>query len=323
MNKIISIIIPVYKVEDYLDQCLKSVVNQTHNDLEIILVDDGSPDKCPEICDRWQKQDARIKVIHKRNGGLSDARNAGLKIASGDYVGFVDSDDYVSYDMYEKLLEALEQDQSDIAACAVKKVYSDGRESWFAQHDKCVLTRDEAQKELLLERKLLNPVWYKLYRRSAINGIFFETGRQHEDAYWSYQAVGNAQKVSIIPDAGYYYRQRTDSIMGNGYTVKNLDVIEAVEKRQEYLVSNFPKLTDAGLLSIWNHCIFQGQSTLLYLHGAERKDSMRRLEECVKRHSIKYSQYSGLNWKNRAWITLARMSFPLTCRIRSFLKIGF
>ena len=122
----ISVIVPIYNVEKYVNKCVGSIVNQTYTNLEIILVDDGSPDRCPEICDEWAKKDSRIKVIHKKNGGLSDARNAGMKIASGDYIAFVDSDDWIAPEMYERLLMAIKNDNSDIAACAVKMVWEDG-----------------------------------------------------------------------------------------------------------------------------------------------------------------------------------------------------
>lgn len=118
-ENLISIIVPVYKVEKYLKRCVKSIVNQTYKNLEIILIEDGSPDQCPYMCEEWSKRDPRIKVIHKQNGGLSDARNEGLKISTGEFIGFVDSDDWIAPEMYERLLNAIIADQSDIAQCNV------------------------------------------------------------------------------------------------------------------------------------------------------------------------------------------------------------
>ena len=323
MNSIISVIIPVYNVEKYLDKCLQSITNQTHKELEIILVDDGSQDSCPEICDRWQKRDSRIQVIHKTNGGLSDARNEGLRIASGDYIGFVDSDDWISEDMYERLLAAMGRDSSDISACAVIKVYPDGQERWLTHIDDCVLNRNEAQSELLQEGKLLNPVWYKLYRKDVIRGICFEVGKIHEDVYWTYQIVGNANRVSIISDTGYYYRQRSNSIMGKGYTFQSIDVIDAYEKRQEYFCRFFPELKSDGTVSIWNNCIFHGQNTLLYLKNREKQVALNRLDCCLKSHPICRADYSNCGIKRRIWLDIARVSFLLACRIRNSLRIGF
>ncbi len=120
---LISVIIPVFKVEKYLEKCIKSIVNQTIENLEIILVDDGSPDQCPKICDYWASKDSRIKVVHKKNGGLSDARNAGLDIAKGEYISFIDSDDWVALDMYEIMLKAMKEENADICACGIMGCY--------------------------------------------------------------------------------------------------------------------------------------------------------------------------------------------------------
>ena len=127
--ELISVIVPVFKVDPYLDRCVESIVNQTYRNLEIILVDDGSPDSCGAMCDAWAEKDRRIKVIHKKNGGLSDARNAGLDIATGTLIGFVDSDDFIRSDMYLLLMERLMEDGSDIAACGVEMVFEDGTPS--------------------------------------------------------------------------------------------------------------------------------------------------------------------------------------------------
>lgn len=120
-TKKISIIVPIYKVEQFIDKCIDSIVNQSYNNLEIILIDDGSPDRCPEICDEWAKKDSRIKVIHKENGGAASARNAGLEIATGDYIGFVDSDDWIDKDMYEFLIKQLPED-ADFIRCSLRKI---------------------------------------------------------------------------------------------------------------------------------------------------------------------------------------------------------
>ena len=157
----ISVIVPVYKVEPYLDRCVKSVVDQTFSDLEIILVDDGSPDNCPAMCDAWAARDSRVRVIHKPNGGLSDARNTGMAAATGEYISFVDSDDWIAAEMLERLIQALERDQSDIAACAVEMVWEDGTPSeLLTVQTNCILDRHEAQKALLEESLLKQPVWY-------------------------------------------------------------------------------------------------------------------------------------------------------------------
>ncbi len=320
---LISVVIPAYKVEAFLDRCLQTVVNQTYSNLEIILVEDGSPDRCPEICDAWANKDPRVRVIHKTNGGLSDARNAGMSIASGEFVAFVDSDDYLACDMFEKLLEAIEADKSDIAACAVEMVWEDGRPGQlFTVQKRCVLDREQAQAALLSETLLKQPVWYKLYKREVIQGIPFEKGKYHEDVFWSYQVIGRANRVSLIENVGYYYTQRSDSIMGRGYSLDRLDALEAAEKRYDYIAREFPSLEKRARLKVVSNCIYQGQMALKFLERREQKQVFARLEASRKKYRIHYKDYSNYKIKRRLWFDLSRVSLKLTCRLRNTLRIG-
>ena len=149
---LISVIVPVYKVEAYLDRCVQSIVDQTYRNLEIILVDDGSPDNCPAMCDAWAEKDSRIRVIHKENGGLSDARNAGMAVTAGEFVGFVDSDDSIAPEMYQMLLERMNADGSDIAACGVEMVFEDGSPArLLTKSGNCILNRDAAMEAVIRE----------------------------------------------------------------------------------------------------------------------------------------------------------------------------
>ncbi len=216
---LISIIIPVYKVERYLDDCVTSVVNQTHSDLEIILVDDGSPDLCPQMCDEWAKKDNRIKVVHKVNGGLSSARNAGLEVANGEYIGFVDSDDYVDTTMYEDLMRVMRQDErimvvsSPIVRDVDGKImpykvgtyeYQDGDMIPFSQYMK-----------LFLGLTIDATVWNKLYKREFIQTLFRE-GRNNEDYLFMYYNVKNVfdsdRLLAFTGATHYYYRDNAQSI---------------------------------------------------------------------------------------------------------------
>lgn len=319
----ISIIVPVYNVEPYLDRCVQSIVNQTYRNLEIILVDDGSPDNCPQMCDAWAAKDPRIKVIHKENGGLSDARNAGMNAATGEYIGFVDSDDWIAPEMVERLKSAMEADRSDIAACTVEMVWEDGSPSrLLTVRENCVMDRLEAQEALLDESMLKQPVWYKLYRKEMIQDIPFEVGKTHEDVFWSYQAVGNAKRVSVIDYIGYYYWQRGDSIMGEGYSLKRLDAMEAYEKRYQYLAEKFPELEVKARRAIVEACIYHGQMTLKHLPEDEKKKTMHYLKDVKSRYSIKYAEYADRKLTHRLWLDLARISLPLACWIKNILHVG-
>lgn len=320
----ITVIVPVYAVEPYLDRCVQSIVNQSYKDLEVILVDDGSPDRCPAICDSWADKDNRIRVIHKANGGLSDARNAGMHIASGSYIAFVDSDDWIAPEMLERLLFAINKDESDIAACTVKMIWEDGfKEQLLTVSANCVLNKEEAQEALLAESLLKQPVWYKLYKRETIQTLSFEVGRYHEDVFWSYQAIGNANRISIIDYVGYYYLQRRESIMGEGYSVKNLDVIKAYEQRYKYIAEYFPELEIKARINIFLKCIYHGQMVLKYLEGEAQKQSFVYLKKTIKKYRVKRKEYSELKVTHRLWLDVARLSLRVTCEIKNLLHIGF
>lgn len=323
-NTLISVIVPVYKVEAYLNRCVQSILDQTYRNLDIILVDDGSPDNCPLICDAWAEKDSRIRVIHKANGGLSDARNAGMSVANGDCIAFIDSDDWIAPEMLERLLLSMEQTGSDISACAVEMVWEDDTPNQLLTvQRRCVLDHHEAQTELLKERLLKQPVWYKLYRKETIGGIPFEVGKYHEDVFWSYQVVGNAKRVSLIDYIGYFYLQRAGSIMGEGYTLRRLDVLEAAERRYDYFIQNFPDLATEARLKIRYACIYHGQMTLRYLRGKERNIAMRRLCGLIKKYKISLQQCSDEKLSHKIWLCTSEVSLFATCMVKNCLNVGF
>ncbi len=322
-KNLISVIIPIYNVEKLLERCIKSVICQTYSYLEIILVDDGSSDKCPYICDKWAKRDSRIKVIHKKNGGLSDARNEGMKNAMGEFIGFIDSDDWIAPEMYERLYNAIITDHSDIAACNVEMVWEDNSQNrMLTKQNSCILNKEEAQSALLDESILKQPVWYKLYKKTIIENIFFEKGKYHEDVFWSFQAIGNANSVSIIDYIGYYYWQRSSSIMGEKYSLKRLDAVEGKCKRQEYFKLHFPELEGKGLIDLWFTCLYHGQVALKELEQQERLQALDTLNIVLNKYSISKNKIKGLKKSHCIWILLAKISFMKTCKIRNLLKIG-
>ena len=323
VDSLISVIVPVYRVEQYLDRCVESITNQTYKYLEIILVDDGSPDNCPAICDEWMKKDHRVRVIHRENSGLSDARNAGISVAAGEYIGFVDSDDWISPEMYERLLDSMQKDGSDIACCSVEMFRdTDANRTFLVNPTNSVLNRQQAQLALLEESKLKQPVWYKLYKRNLIKGISFETGKQHEDVFWSYQAIGRANKVSIIDYVGYHYRQRDDSIMGRRFSLHNLDALEAVCQRYEYFKREFPELAQAGLIRIWENCIYDGQMSLLYLKANDLHKALEIIHDVRYKYPVTKVRHANISKSRKIWIWLSGVSLPLVCRMRNTLNIG-
>lgn len=319
----ISVIIPVYGVESYIDRCIKSVVNQTYKNLEIILVDDGSPDNCPSICDQWAKQDKRIKVIHKKNGGLSDARNAGMDIVTGDLIGFVDSDDWISEKMYQLLYENMITNHSDISACGVEIVWDDDNipNKQLTPKGEYVLSRKDAMEAIVAESILKQPVWYKLYKTELIRSILFPKGKCHEDVFWSYRAIGEARCVSVFDTPCYYYYQRKDSIMGNEYSLKRLDVLDAKCERLKYLKMRFPQLTEGGKLDLWFSCMYSLQMALRFLSKEEYKIAHKKIREILRNIKPLYCK-KDMAMKQKTWLFLSKISFENTCRLRNMLKVG-
>ncbi len=226
MNEnMISVIIPVYNVEQYLYDCLISVIDQSYFDIEIILVDDGSTDNSGEICNIFASRDERIKVIHKENGGLSSARNAGLDIARGKFIIFVDSDDYLNRDMIEKLYGALELSKAEIACCDYTTLKFNDEISDNIE----VLKQRDAISRLFDDDGFKCFAWNKIYKRSLFSNIRYPEGKLFEDITTTYQLFKKVNKIVYIKEKLYYYRQRENSITKTNFNKRNRDLIDAIE----------------------------------------------------------------------------------------------
>lgn len=317
-NKI-SVIVPVYNVEKYLDRCIESIVSQTYKNLEIILVDDGSPDSCPQMCEFWAEKDNRIKVVHKENGGLSDARNAGMAVATGEYISFIDSDDWIEKDMLMKLYDCMQSDNSEIASCGVRWITDDGEVINNATvTDDTVLDTENAISELLEDGKLKQHVWNKLYKFDLIKDILFEKGKYHEDVFWSYQVLGRANRVSIIKDSFYNYVQRDSSIMGAGYSSKRLDALDAAEQRCDYIKCTFPNLYNLALYDYVGSCMFHLQSAIKANCENSIRDNIIQRIPIYKTGNI----YEVIDGKQRIWMKMFCKCPAFTCKLRNLLGIG-
>lgn len=222
--KLVSIVIPVYNVEQYLKRCLDSIINQTYQTLEIILINDGSTDNSGSICDAYQKKDSRIVVIHKENGGLSDARNRGIDIATGEYITFVDSDDFVSLDYVEVLVQLLEKCNADTAVCMFQKFEKENEiNPKDTSKKELIFTGYDAVKDLCYQKHIPNSAWAKLYKTSLFAGIRYPVGRLYEDLGTTYRLLLRSKKVIYNTSVKYYYFQRRDSIMHYSFSTKNMD----------------------------------------------------------------------------------------------------
>lgn len=253
MNKI-SVIVPVYKVENYLQKCLESIVTQTYDNLEIILIDDGSPDGCGAVCDGYAARDPRILVVHQENKGLSAARNAGLELATGDWIGFVDSDDWLEPDLYEYLLSHALQYDADIAVC--------GRIDEYADHSKVEsmerlqhVSRHDALGLLFQDTLLQSHVWDKLFRRYLFRDIRFPVGRCYEDVAVMYRLFAAANSLVLLPEAKYHYLQRIGSTVNSLSFRAEVDLVIAFMERFQTLSDTYPQHAIRNLQVIAEHAL--------------------------------------------------------------------
>lgn len=324
MKDKISVIVPIYNVEQYLDKCVNSLVNQTYKNLEIILVNDGSTDNCSVICEKWSKLDSRIIVVNKKNGGLSDARNAGLEVATGELIGFVDSDDYISVFFYERLVQIMNFSNADIVECGVKNFYENEKITDSNKIDinfKAFNTK-EAMKNLITNQYLTTTVWNKLYKRNIIDGLRFRFGKTNEDDFFTYLAFDKAKRIAKIDTKMYYYLQRENSIMNKAYKLNRLDEIEAKYERYKYIEENYNDLLILSKKDVVFSSLYAYQKLLETGDKLNIKKGKSILKEYIKNISFSLQDFVRLDLKNKIWIILIKISFGFTCRVRSFLNIG-
>lgn len=248
MEPLISVIVPVYKVEAYMRQCIDSIINQTYRNLEIILVDDGSPDNCGSICDEYAKKDKRIKVFHKKNGGLSDARNYGVVRTTGEYLSFVDSDDWIEPDMFELLVNTANRDRADLVNSGVYHNYSNRTVAIPAIEAKFADTIDSVK--ALIHGKMDPGAWGKIYRKSCISNIPFPCGHVFEEHATVYKFFLQAGKVVSIAKPLYHYRLRRKDAITETHTMANLyDYWLAHKSRYDYFLQDGRFNTDKKVIN--------------------------------------------------------------------------
>lgn len=298
-NELVSIILPIYNVENYLRRCVESVINQTYQNLEIILVDDGSKDSSGKICDEYCAKDSRVKCIHKKNGGLSDARNAGIEIATGVYLCFIDSDDFIHSQYVETLHGALKKYDADMAVCNFQRVKEEDMpfeqniklaevcghvlnqdESWFALYD------DKLKYQYTIACS-------KLYKRSVFSNLRFPVGRLNEDSATAHQVIGLIEKSVYVDAVLYYYLVRAGSIMNSD--IKTDDSVKAVEDRITYFMHQGKK----ELLEK-TYCYYATMIMGTYCRLPEigyddlRCSLVSRLETVYKQHKDIYKKHKKL-----------------------------
>ena len=310
---ILSIIIPVYNVEKYIHKCIDSVLAQTHKDFELILINDGSSDSCGGICNEYARSDGRIQVIHQKNSGLSAARNAGLEIAKGDYIGFVDSDDWIDKSMYENMIAEAKKFEADIVFCNYYKiegkmliVVNEPIKPGVCDVSECI--------KLNLIDKIHNYVWNKIFRRHLFAAEQFTFGKAYEDVALTYKLFGKANKIVHINKPYYYYRQRADSIVNSFNPRYIYDLFLFLREREEYAKANHQemfehcsKMTAKAAMTAYNRQHVSEQKELTH---AEITD----ITTYIHRNRKDLTQNKHINFKHKLlFITLCH--YPVINKI--------
>jgi hypothetical protein len=299
---LLSIIVPVYKVENYLPKCIDSILAQTFTDFELILVDDGSPDGCPALCDAAAEKDARIRVIHQKNGGLSAARNAGLDAARGAWIGFVDSDDYIAPEMYEVLYQAVQSTGADLALCDYAEVDEAGTP---CPQMHVSLSGGELTGQELLKRAsglMVQLAWNKLYRRAVFAQLRYPEGKLNEDLFLIPEVCLQIKKAVVVPKALYCYVQRGGSIMSGNKTLRHFDAAEAAQRYWDCLVENAAYDALANAAQYVMGCVSRIYRQLSpALRKAPRSREMLRMQFEVVNRTRRYCAVPGGLWL-QSWL---------------------
>ncbi|MDY5030028.1 glycosyltransferase [Hallerella succinigenes] len=305
---LISIIVPIYRVEAYLSRCIDSILNQSYRNLEIILVDDGSPDSCPKICNEYAEKDARIRVVHKKNGGLSDARNAGIDIANGKYISFIDSDDYIHPEMISTLFDLLKSNDADISVCNFTP-FTERVSPLNKAPTIDTLSGKDAAKRLYQSQYATQTVvaWDKLYKRSLFDHLRFKVGKFNEDEFFSYRALYLANKVVFTSQELYFYFIRTTGISKAITDPRSLNGLDAkIEAIQFYKENGSTDILRSAVLSFLNF------SAKRYCFVSRQKGNHQELlGEIKKRHATVYCSNSSLLRISERFRARTFLFFPL------------
>ena len=321
---LISVIVPVYNVETYIRKCVSSITEQTYSNIEIILVDDGSTDYGGKLCDALALEDMRIRVLHKPNGGLSDARNVGLDAARGDYIAFVDSDDYIHPQMLQLLYEGIVKNGAQLSVCGFKRVWegqnNKNTRGGYREIEWTLLEKDEEKVKYMLGDGIhiaFTVAWNKLYKKELFAQIRYPVGKLYEDEFTTYKLLHRASVIAYTAVPLYFYVQRSGSIMQKAYSEKNLDIFEAFAERLEWYDKQAKYDWYCALLKIYRwrilHCISRGKET-----DSGYKIKLRKYKKYY--NNVVFGHLKILSKDKKDCIKhLAAVLFPQMCiRIKSY-----
>ena len=304
----ISIIVPVYKVELFLEQCIESILAQTCHELEVLLVDDGSPDRCGAICDSYAERDRRIRVIHQENAGVSAARNAGLSAARGEYIGFVDPDDWIAPEMYEKLLTCMDKYSTDMAVCGYTYCSEAGEpdetRSYAFRPEECLNRKETMRRMADIPPSLRHVVWNKLFRRNLIGEIRFpEDYHASEDVIFLTDCLLKAGNVACVHEPLYYNRVRRGSATHGGLSIQELrHSFQAHEYMYRSIAEAYPELKDVSqafcldvMMLKYNEACRKPPAE----RSAEENCDLHRMRKMIRREAVKALLNRKIYWKTR------------------------
>ena len=307
MNKKISIVVPVYNVEKYLERCIKSLINQSLKDIEIILVNDGSTDRSLEICNKYAQIDKRITVINKKNGGLSDARNEGFKYVNSDYVWFVDSDDYIEIDSCKSLYSIIKEKKPDIISFMYNEIIAgEIKNKRNYTNDIKELSFEEAYSIYLQDKGIGNSSWGKIFKKNIVEGIKFPIGKKAEDLATTYKFLEKAEKIILLDKALYNYDRRDDSIMGQNSIDLWIDAYKFSKEKYyweiERIIKVIPQLRKEAQSRYFNNIII-----LFIKLSLNKKDKYKELlSECNM--EISKIDYEYLKLKSKVVYKIYRLN---------------
>lgn len=321
IGDLISVIVPVYNVEKYIEHTINSILSQTYTNIELILINDGSTDASYDICFRYSKKDERVRLINKKNGGLSEARNWGIKEARGEYIVFIDGDDSVHCQMIQRLYDILTIYDADVSICSFLKVNEDTLEKYdvtVSYSKPVVLNRTEALGKLFAKDAYLHYTlaWNKMYKRVLFEDISYPIGKIHEDEFIAYKILGKTKRVVFIDEPLYYYMQRPDSIMKEPFSEKRFHKVEAYRERINYFIDEHKYEREAVLTYMWTYLeyILAYKNSSLYTCKGYRAYMKQLRDECIK-----YKQYISVY---EYIITRMKIFSPTLFRIIRHLKIN-
>ena len=295
MEALVSVVIPVYNMEQYLSRCVDSVLGQTYKNLEIFLVDDGSIDNSGALCDMYSAIDNRVTVIHKKNGGLSSARNTGLRVAGGEYITFVDSDDWLDEDFIEVLVKDIDKEHADLAIIGYRYAYDNCTKHPLYPIVSNILSQEEAIAELCKNKWLVSYVWNKLYKRSLFDGIYFPEGQTYEDIYIMHTIFQKCYRIVCNQNEKYNYYMRKDSIVHNLSIENHLAIFQAYEKRYRDLKHRNRKTDDENNLK----CCAMAAYNIIYDCDEKKKvnENDKKQIQKVKEFWASHKEIAGLGLK--------------------------